>query len=158
MAISRRALLARLSAGAAAAVATPRWAVGASRATPSATPPDTIAPGQPIRLNRNENAYGPSATVMTAMREAALGAAFRYPDVEAEALRVKIASDHGVPREQVVLGCGSREILRAAIDAFVGTQKTLSPRHRPSRWSPNAHSWPERRSSVCPSTGSTRTI
>lgn len=62
---------------------------------------------------------------MTAMREAALGAAFRYPDVEAEALRVMIASRHGVPREQVVLGCGSREILRAAIDAFVGTQKTL---------------------------------
>lgn len=125
MAISRRALLARLSAGAAAAVAAPRWAVGSSRATPSATPPDTIAPGQPIRLNRNENAYGPSAVVMTAMREAALGAAFRYPDVEAEALRVMIASQHGVPREQVVLGCGSREILRAAIDAFVGTQKTL---------------------------------
>lgn len=125
MAISRRTLLARLSAGAAAAVAAPRRAAGSSRATPGATPPDAVAPRQPLRLNRNENAYGPSAVVLTAMREAALGAAFRYPDVEAEALRRAIAGHHGVPPAQVVLGCGSGEILRAAIAACVGPQKTL---------------------------------
>ena len=52
---------------------------------------DTIRAGEPIRLNRNENAYGPSADVMAAIRDTASTAASRYPDVEAEALRRKIA-------------------------------------------------------------------
>lgn len=124
MAISRRTLLARLASGAAAAMAAPRLAAGSPRATPDAAPPEVV-PGRPVRLNRNVNAYGPSAVVMTAMREAALTAAFRYPDLEAEALRKAIAGHHGVSPEQVVLGCGSGEIVRAAIDAFAGAQKTL---------------------------------
>ena len=126
MAISRRTLLRRLGAGAAVAATAPQRlcrrsdvprAVGARR--------ETIRTGEPIRLNRNENAYGPSAHVMAAIRDTALTAASRYPDVEAEALRRKIAGFHRVAPEQVVLGCGSSEILRMAIDAFVGPQKKL---------------------------------
>jgi histidinol-phosphate/aromatic aminotransferase/cobyric acid decarboxylase-like protein len=43
-------------------------------------------PGGPIRLNRNENAYGPSPNVIATMQEAARTVANRYPGVEAEAL------------------------------------------------------------------------
>jgi histidinol-phosphate aminotransferase len=80
---------------------------------------------RPIRLNHNENAYGPSSAAMTAIRETTGTAASRYPDGAAEALRKAIAGHHGVPLEWVVLGCGSSEILRAAIDVFAGTQRKL---------------------------------
>jgi histidinol-phosphate aminotransferase len=113
MAISRRTLLQRLSMGAAATVARP-WLAELSAAGPS---------GRPIRLNRNENAYGPSEQAMAAMRQ--VTSANRYADVETEALRRKIADCHGVTSEQVVLGCGSGEVLRMALDAFVGSRKTL---------------------------------
>jgi histidinol-phosphate aminotransferase len=79
-----------------------------------------------IRLNRNENAYGPSAKVITAMQEAAAKAACRYPDVEAEALRHRIAAVNQVTPEHVVLGCGSTDIMRMAVEAFVGSGKNLS--------------------------------
>ena len=82
-------------------------------------------PGGPIRLNRNENAYGPSAKVIATMQEAALTAANRHPEADSEALRHKIAAVHHVTSEQVVLGCGSTEILRMAADAFVGPRKKL---------------------------------
>ena len=79
----------------------------------------------PIRLSRNENAYGPSARVTAAMQEAAVHTANRYPDTEAEALRIQIAGFHRVAPEQVVLGCGSSEIMRMAADAFAGQGKKL---------------------------------
>ena len=126
MAISRRTLLGRLGAGAAAVVAERRLA--ADSGAVAAGGADTNRSGGPIRLNRNENPYGPSATVMAAMREAASAAASRYPDVEAEVLRRKIAGLHRVAPEQVVLGCGSGEILRAAIDAFVGPKEKARDR------------------------------
>jgi histidinol-phosphate aminotransferase len=86
---------------------------------------ETTRAGEPIRLDRNENAYGPSAAVMEAMRDTALNAAHRYPDLEIEALRRKIAGLHRVAPAHVVLGCGSSEILRAAIDAFAGAHKKI---------------------------------
>jgi histidinol-phosphate aminotransferase len=79
----------------------------------------------PIRLSRNENAYGPSANVTFAIREVALNSANRYPEVEAEALRGKIAALHSVAPDQVVLGCGASEIMRMAVDAFAGPGKKL---------------------------------
>jgi histidinol-phosphate aminotransferase len=82
-------------------------------------------PSGPIPLNRNENAYGPSPKVIATMQEAAQAVANRYPDVDAEALRNTIAGYHRVTSEQVVLGCGSGEILRMAADAFVGSDKKL---------------------------------
>ncbi len=118
MAISRRTLLGRLGAGAAAVVAEQRLTLGGALAA-------TTRSGEPIRLDRNENPYGPSARVMAVMREAASAAASRYPDVEAGELRRRIAGIHRVAPEQVVLGCGSSEILRTAIDVFVGPGKKL---------------------------------
>lgn len=82
-------------------------------------------PGGPIRLHRNENPYGPSRKVIAAMQKAALTAAHRYANVETDRLRRAIADLHNVSTDQVVLGCGSSEILRAAAQAFLESRGKL---------------------------------
>ena len=57
---------------------------------------------------------------MATLLETAKQLANRYPDTESDALRERIARFHGVAPEQVILGCGSTEILRMAADAFAG--------------------------------------
>jgi histidinol-phosphate aminotransferase len=79
--------------------------------------------GQPIRLDRNENPYGPSPLAIAAMREG-LEVSNRYPEGSA-ALQEKIAGHHKVKTEQVVLGCGSSEILRMVADAFLKPGRKL---------------------------------
>jgi histidinol-phosphate aminotransferase len=78
----------------------------------------------PVRLDNNENAYGPSERATQAMRES-LELANRYPDLEYERLSETIAALHGIKTEQVVLGCGSSEVLRMAATAFLGSGKRL---------------------------------
>jgi histidinol-phosphate aminotransferase len=55
----------------------------------------------------------------------ALSNANRYPYMEYDPLAESIAKLHGVGREQVLLGCGSTEILRMAAAAFLGPGKRL---------------------------------
>lgn len=78
----------------------------------------------PIRLDNNENAYGPSAKVKQAMGKS-MSLANRYPDLEYGELGETIGALHRVKTEQVVLGCGSSEILRMAAIAFLGPQRSL---------------------------------
>ena len=87
-------------------------------------PSRTKGPGGPIRLDSNENVYGPSVKTATAIR-AALGSANRYPFREYDAFVERIASLHRVKPQQVMLGCGSTEILRLAAAAFLGPGKQL---------------------------------
>jgi histidinol-phosphate aminotransferase len=77
-----------------------------------------------IRLNSNENAYGPSAKTVDAIRSA-IGNANRYPRMEYSSLVEKIAGTHSVTPDRVLLGCGSTEILRMAAFAFLGKGKQL---------------------------------
>lgn len=92
--------------------------------------PDSVLPSRandtagPIILSRNENAYGPSPKVIAAMQES-LTLANRYPDSIVSSLHEKIASSHSVKPEQVVLACGSGEILSIAASAFLGPGKKL---------------------------------
>jgi histidinol-phosphate aminotransferase len=79
----------------------------------------------PIRLDRNENAYPPSAAAIAAMHEAIDSGANRYPGAEAEALQVRLAQFHNVGAEQVVVGCGSRELLRLAVELYAGRAGTV---------------------------------
>jgi histidinol-phosphate aminotransferase len=122
MPLSRRTLLRRLGAGAAAAVAAPRASLEGRDAGRSAVPRhgEFERLSGPIRLDTNQSVYGPSPAALAAMRDTPQAAASRYPDVEAEALRRRIAAFHRVAAAQVVLGCGSSEILCAAIHAFAG--------------------------------------
>ena len=64
-----------------------------------------------VKLNTNENPYGPSPRVLEAIR-AQLDERLRlYPDPESEQLRSVIASWYGVSPEQVFVGNGSDEVL-----------------------------------------------
>src|SRR2546427_9731856 len=77
MLISRRHLLRRLGGGAIVSAASPlirESSVAGTRESVRATPH-----GGPIRLNMNENAYGPSERVTATMR-ASLSLVNRYPD------------------------------------------------------------------------------
>jgi histidinol-phosphate aminotransferase len=76
-------------------------------------PPRSEEPGGPVRLNSNENAYGPSKKTAAAISSAVVGVN-RYPLMELDPLIEHIAAVHRVKSNQVLLGCGSTEILRVA--------------------------------------------
>jgi histidinol-phosphate aminotransferase len=77
-----------------------------------------------IQLNANENPYGPSEKAREAMTRSQAVAA-RYPDAYESLMVEEIAKLHGVRPENVVLGCGSGEILRMADMAFLTTGKNV---------------------------------
>lgn len=64
-----------------------------------------------VKLNTNENPYGPSPKALAAM-QAELGDGLRlYPDPNGERLKQAVADYHGVRTEQVFVGNGSDEVL-----------------------------------------------
>ncbi|MGE5716808.1 MAG: pyridoxal phosphate-dependent aminotransferase [Acidobacteriota bacterium] len=113
LAISRRAFAGTLGAAAGAALLDSPLARHAAEA---ATGRRERPPGA-VLLNSNENPYGPSAKALEA---AARAAPNRYPDGLEEEVRAVIAKHHDVLPAQVVLGCGSSEVLRMADMAFGG--------------------------------------
>ncbi|MDF1503587.1 aminotransferase class I/II-fold pyridoxal phosphate-dependent enzyme [Roseisolibacter sp. H3M3-2] len=82
------------------------------------------APGREIRISSNENPRGPSEASLRAIRDA-LSSGSRYPFGPASALREAVAKSHGVKVENVLLGCGSTEILRMAVDAYCSPARPL---------------------------------
>ena len=110
--MSRRTFAGTLGAAAGVAILdTPLMGRLAEAATRRVRPSDAVI------LSSNENPYGPSAGALEA---AAKAAANRYPDALEEEAREAIAKHHGVAVDQVLLGCGSSEILRMADMAFSG--------------------------------------
>ena len=67
-----------------------------------------------LELNANENSLGMSASAKQAITDS-LGAGFRYPDNPRAALISKIATIHGVAENQISLGNGSTENIRATL-------------------------------------------
>jgi histidinol-phosphate aminotransferase len=123
MAISRRSLLRRFGATTLAGVVVPSLD-GLSLAGASRTQPGASKSLEPLLLDHNENAYGPSEKVLAILRDAA-SLSNRYPRTECDSLVAKIAALHSVKPEQVVLGCGSSELLRLAATSFLGPGRTL---------------------------------
>jgi histidinol-phosphate aminotransferase len=123
MITSRRGFLRSLGAGTAAGIAVHWQLTGTARAA-------TFGPSWPerddglIRLHSNENAYGPSAKVAEVIKSSTRSAN-RYPRMEYDGLVERIAAVNKVKPEQVLLGCGSTEILRVAAFAFLGSGKQL---------------------------------
>ena len=114
---SRRSFLQILGIGAAAGLVTEYPAASVAEiANPDGT--------NEIRLDNNENLYGPSEKVVAAIRKA-VSESNLYPDRRYEDLVARIAKLHNVREEQVVLGAGSREILRLASCAFLNKDKKL---------------------------------
>jgi histidinol-phosphate aminotransferase len=71
-----------------------------------------------IKLSANENPLGTSPAAIAAFAEA--GAAARYPDPDAAALREAIGALHGIDAGRIVCGTGSDELLNLAAQAYAG--------------------------------------
>ena len=123
--ISRRKLLRQIGASAAGTAALPSLLRAAGRPVGVEATPDGVARRGPLRLHRNENAYGPSPNVARVLRETSIEATTRYPDALEQRLRARLADLHRVTPGRVVLGCGSGEILRMAAAAFLGPHRKI---------------------------------
>ncbi len=72
-----------------------------------------------IKLNTNENPYGPSPKVIAAIQEFADDNLRLYPDPNSEALKKSIADYFNVKANQVFVGNGSDEVLAIAFQALL---------------------------------------
>jgi histidinol-phosphate aminotransferase len=77
-----------------------------------------------LRLDSNENAAGPCAASVDAIRKA-MSLSHVYPFRFEGALDAAVARRQGVSRENVLVGCGSSEILLNAVLAFTSAQRGL---------------------------------
>ena len=64
-----------------------------------------------VKLNTNENPFGPSPKVVEAIKAELNDNLRLYPDPEGESLRQTIANYHSLKPEQIFLGNGSDEVL-----------------------------------------------
>jgi histidinol-phosphate aminotransferase len=133
MSVSRRKLLRQIGVGAVVGAAVPAFRGFPFAAASEASRGDVVAADQPVRvataadpvlLYRNENPYGPSEKVLGVLRES-VASSNRYPRTEYDTLIEKLAASHRVKPEQIVLGCGSGEILAMAAIAFLKPGKKL---------------------------------
>jgi len=123
MPVSRRGFLRTLTAGTVAGSVT-GWAVSAvAAASTLAARPERDRQGF-LLLDSNENAYGPSPKVVAAVEES-LSRANRYPFRDYDPLTEDIARLHKVDAKQVVLGCGSTDILRVTAAALLAPGKKV---------------------------------
>lgn len=77
-----------------------------------------------VKLNTNENPYGPSPRVMEALLAEPDDALRLYPDPNADRLKEAVASYYGVTPRQVFVGNGSDEVLA---HVFLGLLKHEHP-------------------------------
>lgn len=73
-----------------------------------------------VKLNTNENPYGPAPAVLAAIAQAVDDSLRLYPDPHSSALRERIARYHRVQPGQVFVGNGSDEVLAHAFCALLG--------------------------------------
>ena len=128
MSTSRRDFLHLLGANGVAA-ATWRPSVGALPSLQRTQGRMTQEAAGSIRLSSNENSHGPGPAVLEAI-QGAFPRVNRYSFVAAGDVQSALARKLGVQPEQVTLGCGSSEILDAAVIAFTTPERgvvTASP-------------------------------
>ena len=78
-----------------------------------------------VKLNTNENPYGPSRRVLDALR-AEVGDSLRlYPDPGSDKLRAAIAARHGLSADRVFVGNGSDEVLAHVFLALLKQEAPL---------------------------------
>ncbi|MBU3693630.1 MAG: histidinol-phosphate transaminase [Rhodocyclaceae bacterium] len=79
-----------------------------------------------VKLNTNENPYGPGPAVLAAIEAANTDDLRLYPDPTALELRRVIAAYHGVAVEEVFVGNGSDEVLAHAFCALLRHERPLA--------------------------------
>ncbi len=72
-----------------------------------------------IKLNTNENPYGPSPKVLLALQKEASESLRLYPDPNSDVLRKAIADFHGLETSNVFVGNGSDEVLAHTFNALL---------------------------------------
>lgn len=78
-----------------------------------------------IKLNTNENPYGPSPKAIAAM-QASIGDALRlYPNTESQVVQVAVAKYYGIAPESIFVGNGSDEVLALAFAGLLKHDKPL---------------------------------
>ena len=127
MSVSRRSFVTTLGSGTAGLIAAPliSWRGHESMFAQEPMSERAVAarPGM-IRIDSNENPNGPGARVFEAVTKH-FGGANRYPTKEPGDLIATIAKVQGVAPANVILGCGSGELLRSAVYAFTSTTRGL---------------------------------
>ncbi|MEO8360430.1 MAG: aminotransferase class I/II-fold pyridoxal phosphate-dependent enzyme [Vicinamibacteria bacterium] len=120
MAFTRRRFVGSLGVAGASIVGGVGTAHGlqSTPADPKAKPADVL-----IKLDQNENPNPPSEAVRKAVMDA-LQLGNRYPRNAGDLLDA-LASEHGVLRENILLGVGSGELLKSAVIAFVSATRPL---------------------------------
>lgn len=127
MSVSRRSFVASLGASATGLIASPmitwrgREALYAFQSAAASTEPHSerllaSLPGM-VRLDSNENPNGPGRRALDAIVKH-LGDSNRYPVKQPDDLTQLLATVYGVKPENFLLGCGSGELLRVAVQAF----------------------------------------
>jgi len=80
--------------------------------------------GDVLKLNTNENPYGPSPAVGRAIRRA-IPKLRRYPDPGGRSLCAKIAQVYGIPEPSILLANGSDEAIRLVFEALLEKGDTV---------------------------------
>jgi histidinol-phosphate aminotransferase len=77
-----------------------------------------------VRLDSNENPNGPGPRVYQTIQKY-LNTSNRYPVKSEDDLAAEIARVHGIKPENVLLGCGSGELLRSAVNGFTSKERAF---------------------------------
>lgn len=135
MSVSRRSFVATLGAGATGLIGAPVFSWRGHEALlaqqqQQPAPPEPHAerllaslPGM-VRLDSNENPNGPGQCALAAISKH-FYEANRYPVKAPDDLIETLAGVRGVKPENILLGCGSGEILRVAVQAFTSRDLAL---------------------------------
>jgi len=100
------------------------WSPMAKRATPY-VPGEQLNKPNILKLNTNENPYGPSPKVLAAIQKANDDDLRLYPSPTVEHLKEVIANRHGVKANNVFVGNGSDDVLAMAFMAFFDSENTI---------------------------------
>jgi histidinol-phosphate aminotransferase len=108
----------------------PKFVCAHIRAMDGYVPGEQPSPGERvIKLNTNENPFPPGPKVMAAIQNVEAEMLRRYPSPSAEPFRAIASKILGVPKEWILCGNGSDDLLTIATRTFVGSGGLLASPH-----------------------------
>ncbi|MEW8367553.1 MAG: histidinol-phosphate transaminase, partial [Candidatus Thiodiazotropha taylori] len=102
----------------------PYWSPGIDKLSPY-VPGEQPKLARLVKLNTNENPYGPSPKVIEAIRAEAGESLRRYPQADSAELRTVVADYYALQADQIFVGNGSDEVLAHAFFALFQQPKPL---------------------------------